>query len=471
MAQTVPENNKMAYAPLPSLLARMALPTAFSMLVASLYNIVDAVFIARFSSAAWTALSLSFPVQLVVSAVAAGIGVGTGSVVSNHLGAHRSERANRAAGCGVILALLSGVLLTALILLLLPFFFHLFTPDADVSQNGVTYLTICILFAAAQITESVLAKILQATGEMVWPMVSGLAGSLCNIILDPLLIFGLAGLPTLGIAGAALATGISQLLALAISIYAMTRCRHVRLDRHTLRHNGEDRRSILKIAGPVVVQQSIGFVMTAGMNSILIAFGNAAVNTYNAFFKLQNLLIKPVFGLNYSVMPVVGYSYGAGNKQRLTQAVKVGTIMGVCVLLLGMLPFLLAPKWLLSFFHPDSQLYEIAVPAFRVLCLYFPFSAVTIVVSAVFPALGNSTYSMWVSLVRQIFALLPAAWLLSRIHIHDLWWSYLIAEIIAAGMCVLFYWRLYRRKIAVLPDNCPGEAEPAGSGCRESCGA
>lgn len=451
---TVTTENKMANERLLPLIIKMSLPTIFTMIVISLYNIVDSVYISHLSAKALTALSLAFPVQTVIAAVASGVGTGVCVLAAQRLGAGNEKEASVYVSQGTMTAIVLGVMTLSLSLIIPRGYIQAFSSSETIVSQGSIYLAICMGFSFAVFLQTVFEKVLQASGNMIWPMYFGVGGLILNLVLDPVMIFGLAGFPALGITGAAIATGISQTVSMGAALaVVMSKVNPLKPSLKEFRPRAEAQKQIFSIALPIIIQQAMSAVTNGLMNKILIGFGEVAVNVYSIFFRLQNVFMKPVLGINTSVLPILSFNYGAGNIGRLRETLKKGTVMGVLLLTIGMIPFLFFPEVMLRLFNADQEMIEAGIPAFRIMSLYFPLAGATIVISAVFSALAKSIYSMYVSLIRQALVLLPAAWMLSKISLQSTWWCYLIAEGVATALCAGLYIKLYREKIVQLQKN------------------
>lgn len=442
------QENKMGIMPINKLLISMSLPMMVSMLVQALYNIVDSIFVSQIDEYALRAVSLSFPVQSLMIAVAVGTAVGVNAFLSKTLGEKNFEKANTIAVNGIFLAVM-GFLLFALVGLLVsrPFFASQ-TGIEEVREYGVTYLTICCTVSLGIFMQTIFERLLQATGKTFYTMITQGIGAVINLIMDPILIFGLFGLPAMGVAGAALATVFGQMVAAVLACIFNIKYNHeVSLSFKGFRPDLKLIGQIYKVGAPSIVVQSVGSVMTYGMNLILAQFG-AAQTVFGVYFKLQSFVFMPVFGLNNGMVPIIAYNYGAGKRDRVIATIKSSICFGVGIMLLGLVIMELFPAQLLGFFNATDELLLIGVPALRTICLSFTFAGFCIVVGSSFQALGNGVYSMIVSVTRQLCVLLPVAKLLSLSGNVDLiWWAFPIAELFSVGLSVFFLIRIYRKII------------------------
>lgn len=447
------KENKMGVMPVNKLLLNMAVPMIISMLVQALYNVVDSVFVAKLSEEALNAVSLAFPVQNLMIAVAVGTGVGINAFLSRSLGQKDQKTANRVAENGLFLAALSCLAFTILGLTCSRLFYTVQTDITPIVEHGTSYLTICCGLSVGLFAGITFERLLQATGRTFLTMITQAVGAVINIILDPILIFGLFGFPRLEVAGAALATVIGQICGASLSLYFnLTRNPDIQLSFRKFRPSGSIIGGIYSVGLPSIAMQSIGSVMVFGINQILIAFTATATAVFGVYFKLQSFIFMPVFGLNNGMVPIVAYNYGAQKPDRIIKTIKLSILYAVSIMLLGFLAFQLVPDVLLSMFVAEGDttgdLLTIGVPALRVISLSFLFAGFCIVCSSVFQALGHGVLSLVVSVVRQLVVLLPAAFVLSRIHgLDTVWWSFPIAELFAVTLCALFLRRVYRKEI------------------------
>lgn len=442
------KENKMGTQPMLRLIVSMSLPAMFSMLVQSLYNIVDSMFVARLGEEALTAVSLAFPVQTLLIAVAVGTGVGINSLVARRLGEGRREEADHAATHGVLLALASWLVFAILGLCATRAFFQAFSDNPQVVDMGCQYLYVVTIASLGVFMEINLEKTLQATGNMIYPMVFQLIGAVANIILDPILIFGLLGMPRMGVLGAAVATVIGQLLAMAYSLYITLRKEHeVKISFQHFRLRGRTIRDIYAVGLPSIVMQAIGSVLNMGLNAILIAFSEAAVSVMGVYYKLQSFVFMPVFGLTQGVMPIMGFNFGARNKARMLSALRYGCFIALGIMAAGTLLFLLLPRQLLMMFNASAQMLEIGIPALRIISICFIPAALGILFSTTFQAVGKGNYSLIISLLRQLIVILPVAYLMSRMGLVYFWYAFPIAEGVSLLASIGLYGRLYRTHI------------------------
>jgi len=445
------EQNKMGVQPINKLIINMSLPMMVSMLVQALYNIVDSIFVSRISEEALRAVSLAFPIQSLLIAVSVGTGVGINSFVSKALGEKDYEKVNKAATNGVFIEFLSFLVFILVGLFASRPFFASQTDSLAVQEYGVTYLSIVCCFSIGVFTQVTFERLLQSTGKTFYTMFTQGTGAVVNLILDPILIFGLLGFPQMGIAGAAVATVIGQVVAGALAVFFQMKYNpEIRIVFHKFVPNMRLIGSIYKVGLPSIIMQAIGSVMTYGLNLILEPF-NMAQTAFGVYFKLQSFIFMPIFGLNNGVVPIIAYNYGANNKERVVKTIKTAAIYAVSIMAVGVLVMELFPAVLLGLFDADQALIEVGVPALRIISTSFLFAGYCIVVGSAFQALGNGVYSMIVSIARQLCVLLPVAYLLSLTgNVNMIWLSFPIAELMSVFMSTLFLVRIYRNIISKL---------------------
>lgn len=454
--------NKMGTKPMLPLLLSMSLPAMFSMLIQALYNVVDSIFVASYSPLALTAVSLAAPMQMVSISFAVGTAVGVNSLIARRLGAKNFKEANAAATTGIILAVLNWVFFLIIGLLLSRTFIAMFTDDSQVVEYGTQYLSIVLCVSIGMMLGNMGEKILQSTGNMILPMLSQLFGAIINIIFDPLLIFGIGPFPEMGVVGAAVATVFGQICGmLFIQINLFVRKHAVKITFKGFRMQAQIVKNIYAVGVPAIIMQSIGSVMVSGINAIISIAGvardltNAYINAFGAYFKLQSFVFMPVFGLTQGTSPIIGYNYGARNKKRMYSAFRIALIIAFSLLSAGFLLFQIAPEWILSFFASgdtvaNELMLEVGTPALRIISLSFFFAAFGIMFSTLFQAVGKGVYSMILSFARQLVVLLPAAFLLSKIELDAMWYSFPIAEIVALLLALVFFAKLRRKEFKML---------------------
>lgn len=449
------KENKMGTQKMLPLLLSMSLPAMFSMLVQALYNIVDSVFVSRLGVNALAAVSLAFPIQTLMISVAVGTGVGINSLISRRLGEHRFEEANKAASHGIFLGLFSWIPFILFGFFLSAPFMRMFSSNAEVISMGIDYLSIVTIFSGGCLVEICCEKTLQATGNMIYPMLFQLSGAITNIILDPIFIFGLLGVPALGVAGAAIATVIGQVVSMIFALAVLfLKEHHVKVQLKGFRFEWRIIRDIYAVGLPSIVMQAITSFLNMGLNGILAGFSDTAVAVLGAYYKLQSFIFMPAFGLNQGLMPILGYNYGARKKARFLSATKLGAIFMLVIMAIGVLLFVLIPEPLLNIFKEsgqasaDAEMLRIGIPALRIISLSFLPAAFGILFSTVFQATGMGIQSLIVSLLRQMILLLPAAWLLSLTgEVTNVWFAFPVAEVLACCVSIGMFWNLYRKHL------------------------
>lgn len=446
------KENKMGVMPIQKLLLGMSVPMMISMLVQALYNIVDSMFVARLNENALTAVSLAFPVQNLMIAVGTGTGVGVNALVSRSLGEKNTVYANKAANNGVYLSIFSAVAFALLSLFFGRFFFAVQTDDPQIIAYGTSYVYVIGILSIGMFFQFITERLLQSTGKTIYTMFTQGLGAIINIILDPIMIFGLFGFPRMEIAGAAVATVTGQIIAAGLGLwFNRTKNHELHISLRKYKVEKEVVKGIYSVGIPSIIMASIGSVMTFGVNKILMAFTSTAAAVFGVYFKLQSFVFMPVFGLNNGMVPIVAYNYGARKTDRIMKTMRLSIVYAVTIMVAGFAVFQLMPEALLSIFDASEEMVEIGVPALRIISFSFLGAGFGIVSSSVFQALGHGMLSLIVSVLRQLIVILPAAWLLARIGgIHMVWWAFPIAEIFSALVCFLFVKKVYRNEIKPL---------------------
>ena len=450
--------NKMRTMSIGRLLFTMALPLALSMLVQALYNVVDSIYVAQYSENAVTALSLAFPIQNLQIGCATGIAVGMNSLLSKSLGEGDREKANRAAGNGI---LLTGVLVV-IFMLFGAFgagsYYAMQNISTDTAKAGTEYTAICCLLTLGIFVEVLGERLLQASGKTIFTLYTQGTGAVLNIILDPVFIFGFEplGIPEMGAAGAAVATVIGQWVAAIMAvIFNLKFNTDVKFALRYLKPQKEVIRKILAVGIPSMIMMAIGSVMNFCMNQIFLGFkdiGETASGVFGVYFKLQSFFLMPLFGINNAAISIIAYNYGARQPGRITRTLKFSLSAAMVIMLLGLGVFQLFPETLMGIFSTsagqNSHFTQIGVSALRIVSFHFPIAAVGIALGASFQALGNGIYSTITSLSRQLIVLVPAAYLLSLTgDVHAVWWSFPIAEVVSMILSIIFFIRIYRQKV------------------------
>ena len=452
MSTTTLKENKMGVMPIGKLLVNMALPMIISMLVQALYNVVDSIYVSRISESAVTALSLAFPVQNLQIGFAVGIGVGINSLLSKSLGEGNQEAANRTAGNGMILMFLVAAAFMLFGIFGVRPYYEIQSTVQETVEGGIAYSRIYCLFVLGSFMQIYAERLLQSTGRTVLTMVTQATGAIVNIILDPIFIFGWFGMPALGMAGAAIATVIGQWTGALLGLYFNEKHNpDVQFCRRYAKLDGEIVRGILTVGIPSVIMNSIGSVMTFGMNQILQGFTETATSVFGIYFKLQSFFFMPLFGLNGATISIVAFNYGARKPERIVKTLKLACAGGLALMVSGFLVFQFVPDLLLDMFNPTENFLVLGRSCLRTISWSFPIAAVCIVLSACFQALGNGIYATITSICRQLVVLLPVAYLLSLSgNVNLIWLSYPIAEVASGTATLFFFLRIYRQKIKPL---------------------
>ncbi len=444
------KENKMGTMPINKLLFQMSMPMIVSMLIQAFYNIIDSIFVAQISENALTAVSLAFPYQNLMIAIASGTGVGVNAVLSKSLGEKNFEKANRTACTGIVLSILSYLVIAISGLLFSRKFFELQTDIQEIIDYGYSYMIICTTLSFGIFLEIMFERLLQSTGKTIYTMFSQGIGAIFNIIFDPILIFGMFGFPKMGIAGAALATVIGQILAMIIGlVFNITKNHDLNFKREYFTGNSKIIKTIYGIGIPSILMMSIGSVMTFSLNKILIAFTATATAVLGVYFKLQSFIFMPIFGLNNGMVPIVAYNYGAKRKERVTKTIKTSIFVAELLMLMGLFVFQFFPERLFSLFNASDSMLTIGIPALRIISLHFLLAGFAIISSSVFQALGSGVYSLIVSASRQLLVLIPAAYLLSLSgNVSAVWWAFPIAETVSVTLCAIFLSKLIKSKFS-----------------------
>ncbi len=434
------EGNRLGTMPVGQLIIAMSVPTMFSMLIQALYNIVDSIFVARFSEKALTAVSLAFPMQNLMISFAVGTSVGICSVISRRLGERREADANVAAETGFSIVLAFAVLFILTGLFTSGPFIRVYTHDPQLLEMGSIYLRICLSLSAGVFVSVFCEKSLQATGDTIHPMLIQAGGAIFNIIFDPILIFGKFGFPQMGVSGAAYATVAGQFFSMILGIVFLKKNTYLQFSLLHPRFRKDTARDIMAVGFPSIVMQGIGTLMTSLMNGILVSFDVLATTVFGVYFKLQSFVFMPVFGMNSGIMPILGFNYGARNRARIMQTLRIGLTFAILFMSAGAAVFFLFPDGLLGLFNASEKLLEIGRPALRTISFTFPLAAVSVILMSLFQATGDGYLSMIVSIVRQIFFLIPASWILGRVvGLEGVWIGYIVAEAAALTLTVVFY--------------------------------
>lgn len=440
---------KLGQEKVPKLIIKMAIPAIIAMTVQAFYNIVDSVFVASISEDALTALSLAFPVQIVIIAIFVGLGIGLNSVISRRLGEKNMADAVNAAEHGFLLGFILWALIAVASIFLPKWYFSMFTEKQVIIDYAIEYTTVIMIFSFGRIFAQVCMSIMQATGDMVSSMKIQLSGAIGNLILDPILIFGVWFIPGLGVKGAAIATVAGQILSMLYAFRLMFKSdKGLKLNLRNFHFDLKVTNRILGVGFPAMIMQALGSVMLTGINYVLGGFSETSIAVFGAYFKVQSLIFMPVFGLGQGMMPIVGYNFGAKNRRRIIEAVRFSAIVAFLIMTVGTIIFQFFPGTLLKMFSSTPNMERIGIPAFRILSSVFPIAGVVIMFSVAFQAIGDAYKSMIISFVRQIVVLLPVAFLLSGpLKELGVWLAFPISEGACLIITTIFVIVTYNRKI------------------------
>ena len=452
-AESVENNqNIMGYLPCNQLILKLSVPMMLSMLVQALYNIVDSVFVARVSEDALTAVSLAFPLQSLLIAVAVGTGVGVNARLSRKLGEKSMREVNTTAGNALFISIIYSVVFLVLGLTICEPFYRIMTDDPEIIQYGIDYSSVVLTFAAAPIFQMACERLLQATGKTFYSMITQTTGAIINVIMDPIMIFGLFGMPAMGTKGAAIATVLGQAVAALMAVFFNLKFnKEITFGAQYIKPHKETIKAIYIVGIPSIIMQSIASVMNFGMNKILLQFSSTAAAAFGIYFKLQSFVFMPVFGLNNGIVPIIAYNYGARKPDRIKETFKIAVMYAVAIMMVGILIFELLPELLLKVFNASDNLYAIGTVALRLIAIHFVFAGYDIVCSSFMQALGHGVKSLIVSIVRQLLFLLPAAYIFAHIFgLNAVWLSFPVAEIASLILCTIFTGKIFRTEIEPL---------------------
>ena len=448
MSQEAIQENKMGTMPVNRLLITMSIPMIISMLVQAFYNVVDSVFVAQISENALTAVSMAFPIQNLMIAVATGTGVGVNALLSKSLGEKNQDMADKTANNSVFLAVMSYLAFLIFGFVGTETFFRLQTDIPEIIQYGKDYLFIVAVLSFGIFGQIAFDRMLQATGRTFYTMFTQGIGAVINIILDPILIFGMFGLPRLEVVGAALATVIGQIIAMIVSIvFNVLKNEDIHLNVKEIIHpNVNVIGHIYSVGIPSIIMASISSVMTFCMNKILIAFTPTATAVFGVYFKLQSFVFMPVFGMNNGLVPIIAYNYGARKRERIVKAMKLGLFYAFCMLLIGFALFQMIPETLLSFFNASEEMLAIGVPALKTISFSYFLAPISIITITVLQALGHGIYSMFISVGRQLVVLIPVAFIIATFigELSLIWWAFPLAELMSGSLGFIFIRKVFK---------------------------
>jgi putative MATE family efflux protein len=447
-------HNKMATEPVGKLLIAMSLPIMLSMIMEALYNVVDSLFVAHLSEKALTAVTLAFPIQLLVVSISIGTSVGIGSCLSRNLGAHNRQGVDGTASHGVFLAFITYAVFLFFGLFFTGKYFAWQTRDAEIYQYGVDYLSICMIFSLGSVGQITFQRFLQATGKTGLSMVSQLTGAVFNIIFDPILIFGLWGFPKLGVKGAAIATVAGQIIALGLALFFnLDKNKEIRFRFKGFRPDGRTIGEIYRVGAPAIVNQSLNSLMALGVNFVLIQITPTAVAAYGIYIRVQNFVFMPAFGLNNGVISVTAFNYGARNKKRIDESIQFGMLYAIGIMLIGMVLIQVFARPIISLFNASDELMAIGSRALRVISLGYCVVGFTLINQGVYQALGNGVYSLIITLSRVVVVLLPVLYAVTRFFgLNQAWWAFVLAEVFSGMVAFFLLKRIYAQKVANMPE-------------------
>lgn len=445
----VEKQNKLGVVPIPRLLFAMSIPAIISMMIQAMYNIVDSIFVAQIGEEALTAVSLAFPIQMIIISSFVGMGVGINSAISRRLGQGKKSEATNVAEHGFLLAVLIAVILGILGLISSQAFISLFTDNVNIISQGSQYLIIVTIFCFGSFITQAAYSTLQGSGEMIKPMVGQIIGAITNIILDPIMIFGLLGFPAMGVAGAAIATVTGQFIGMTYMLMVVFKSNknELKLDYKIFHFDPSIIKDIFRVGLPAAIMQGLGSLMITGYNLILSGFGMSAVAVFGIYFKIQSMIFMPIFGLGQGAMPIFGFNFGARNRERFNQTFKVAGTAALTIMCIGTVLFWVFPAQIMMAFNPSDEMMTIGIHCLRTISLAFPIAGISIMIAVSFQAIGKAYVSMIASFIRQMVVLLPVSYLLAKIGGLDLvWYGFIIAEIVCMSY-QLFMFRWYQRKI------------------------
>ena len=451
---TEKKENRMGVMPVGKLLFAMSTPMVISFLVQSLYNIVDSIFVARYSPDALAAVSLAYPIQILMIAVSVGTGVGVNALLSRSLGEGKKKKAKLTADNAILLGILASIMFALFGVLCTKLFFDSQTKSESIRQLGYSYLSVVTIFSFGLMLEVTFERILQSTGKTVFNMITQSVGAIINIILDPRLIFGFFGAPKLGIAGAAIATVAGQIIAMILSFIFNMKYNEdvdIRFGTHIFIPDFGIIKQIYKVGIPSIAMQAMSTLMILGLNKILVTYSDMAVNVLGIYYKLQSFVFMPIFGLNNGMTPIVAFNYGAKNKDRIVKVLKYSFIASIVIMVIGTAIFWIFPKELIMLFSPNEEMLRLGIPAFRIYSLCFILAAFDVMAIATFQSLGNGMYALYASFLRQLVLIIPLAYVLSNMFgLEAVWYSIPLAELGCAFFDIYLMKKIYKQKIANL---------------------
>ena len=441
------QDNKMGTLPVKRLIVSMSLPMMISMLVQAMYNIVDSIFVSHLSEDALTAVTLAFPLQMMIISVGSGTGVGINALLSKALGEKKQKRANKAANNGLLLTFISFIVFVAVGIFLAEPFIKSQTDSINIANMGTVYLYTCCTLSIGVFFQMTFERLLQSTGRTHLSMISQITGAVINIIFDPIFIFGYFGIEGMGVIGAAYATVLGQCIAAVVGLVLNVKFNpDIKISlKKMFKPSWKIIRRIYAVGVPSILMMAIGSIMSYCMNQILGIFSSTAVAVFGAYFKLQSFIFMPIFGLNNGLIPVLAYNYGARSKERIREAVKFSMKLALSIMIIGTIVFWSIPRLLLGFFDASDYMLSLGVPALRIISLSFPIASLCIAMGSMFQAFSKSKYSLIVSVGRQLVVLIPVAWLLAQTgEVQNVWWAFPAAELMSLVLSIYFFKRINR---------------------------
>lgn len=446
------KENKMGTMEIKKLIMTMSLPIMISMLVQALYNIVDSMFVARVSDNALAAVSLCYPIQMIIVALACGTAVGLNALLSRYLGQKMQKEANQVALHGILLAIVNWIVFAIIGIFFSEPFLRLFSTDEEILQMGISYMRICTILSFGVFMQITYERIMQSTGNTVYNMIIQGVGALVNILLDPIFIFGMFGMPKLGVTGAAIATVTGQIIAMLMGIIiTQKKIKEVQIHFKEFKFHMQMIKDMYRIAIPAILMQSIMSFMTVFMNMILVRFSELAVSAFSIYFKLQQFVFMAVNGMNNALIPIISYNYGAKKQKRIMESIHFSLLIACVIMVVGTMIFQIFPQQLMYLFDAKEEMMSIGVPALRIISLSFIFAGVSLVLSSVFQSVDHANKSLVVTLLRQMVLLLPLVYVLAQqFGLDALWWAFPITEAIVSVLAFVYLQIVKKKTILTL---------------------
>jgi putative MATE family efflux protein len=440
------KSDRLGKEPIVPLLFKLSIPSIIAMVIQALYNVVDSIYIGHVSTDALSALSLCFPIQMIIIGIAVGTGVGTSSLISRLLGKGNKNRASNAAEHVMIVTVIYGITMAVVGFFFSDNLLHMFTNDPKLIEMGTDYISIILIGSIAMFFPMISNNILRGEGNTITPMIAMLIGSILNIILDPFFIFGYSFFPAWGIKGAAFATVFSRIISGIFLFFILISDKNeLKLDFSDFNFDFSIIKSIYQVGFPAMVMQFMASFMLGGMNIILASFSSTAIAAAGIYFRLQSFVFMPVFGLNQGYMPLVGYNYGHQKPERMKKAIKAAFVIAFTFTTAGFVLFQLMPTQLIKLFNSDPELIKIGTTTLKTISLAFPIIGPAIIISTTFQAIGMGLPSLLQSFFRQIVVLLPLMYCLgAKFGLSTLWYAFPISE--TANIIIASIWLIYTLK-------------------------